>query len=471
MLPESLKVMNHLSSAPLSVSGLPILQPNEVELKSEANIVVKHHDDVKKSKNELFSGCLLILTNFRLIIINDYNATTTNSKLLSTSPKLEHDKFVHIGWGIDLKNISLIEEFNSGAFAFVQNKVKVCLHDSHLSSFIVIKFEKQGREEFLKLINKALENRSWEKYATVEKLNNDNNKVSVFSSANAGVAGIIRRQEQSIQSVDSLTKVALTDLDALMLRAREAVQVIQRYASYVDMSAHDSNSSHDHDDDNESYSETTSQAGERNEMETILQNIGIISPITKYSAGRMYHQQLARQIADILLQQNRLVRLGGMITLTDLYCLLNKARGTELVSPDDLLKAASLTNSLHLGLQLHTFDSGVKVLKLNNYNEKELSEKILKLIATFNLKDSNNVIYNKDGINNNNRESIAKRVDGNNSLSDKDIYHMGVQASDVSSYFNISIIIAKEQLLLCEQYQYLCRDESIDGLFFYPNLF
>jgi ESCRT-II complex subunit VPS36 len=237
------------------------------------------------------------------------------------------------------------------------------------------------------------------------------------------------------------------------------------------MSAHDSNSSHDHDDDNDSYSETTSQAGERNEMETILQNIGIISPITKYSAGRMYHQQLARQITDILLQQNRLVRLGGMITLTDLYCLLNKARGTELVSPDDLLKAASLTNSLHLGLQLHTFDSGVKVLKLNNYNEKELSEKILKLIATFNLKDSHNVIYNKDGINNNNRESIAKRVDGNNSLSDKDIYHMGVQASDVSSYFNISIIIAKEQLLLCEQYQYLCRDESIDGLFFYPNLF
>lgn len=468
--------MNHLSSAPLSVSGLPILQPNEVELKSEANIVVKHHDDVKKSKNELFSGCLLILTNFRLIIINNYNATSTNTKSLSTSPKLEHDKFVHIGWGIDLKNISLIEEFNSGAFAFVQNKVKVYLHDSQLSSFIVIKFEKQGREEFLKLINKALENRSWEKYATtVEKLNNDNNKVSVFSSANAGVAGIIRRQEQSIQSVDSLTKVALTDLDALMLRAREAVQVIQRYASYVDMSAHDSNSSHDHDDDNDSYSETTSQAGERNEMETILQNIGIISPITKYSAGRMYHQQLARQIADILLQQNRLVRLGGMITLTDLYCLLNKARGTELVSPDDLLKAASLTNSLHLGLQLHTFDSGVKVLKLSNYNEKELSEKILKLIATFNLKDSHNVMYNKDrstnNNNNNNRESTTKRVDGNNSLSDKDIYDIGVQASDVSSHFNISIIIAKEQLLLCEQYQYLCRDESIDGLFFYPNLF
>lgn len=466
--------MNYLSSAPLSVSGLPILQPNEVELKSEANIVVKHHDDIKKSINELFSSCLLILTNFRLIIINNYDATTTNTKSSSTSHKLEHDKIIHIGWGIDLKNISSIEEFNSGTFAFVQNKVKVCLHNSNLSSFVVIKFEKQGKEEFMKLINKALENKSWEKYATGEKLNNGNNKVSVFSSANAGVAGIIRRQEQSIQSVDSLTKVALTDLDALMLRAREAVQVIQRYASYIDMSAHDSNSNspNDHDDDdNDSYSETTSQAGERNEMETILQNIGIISPITKYSAGRMYHQQLARQIADILLQQNRLVRLGGMITLTDLYCLLNKARGTELVSPDDLLKAASLTNKLHLGLQLHIFDSGVKVLKLNNYNEKELSEKILKLIATFNSKDSNSIIYNKDG--SDNSKNISKTVDDNddNSQSDKDIYQIGVQASDVSSHFNISIIIAKEQLLLCEQYQYLCRDESIDGLFFYPNLF
>lgn len=38
-----------------------------------------------------------------------------------------------------------------------------------------------------------------------------------------------------------------------------------------------------------------------------------------------------------------------MITLSDVYCLYNRARGTELVSPDDLLEAAQLLNKLKIG--------------------------------------------------------------------------------------------------------------------------
>lgn len=84
-------------------------------------------------------------------------------------------------------------------------------------------------------------------------------------------------------------------------------------------------------------------------METILQNIGIVSPVTKLSAGRQYHQLLARQVADLLLAQQRIQRLGGIVSLTDLYCLYNRARGMELVSPNDLLEAVMLMESLHLG--------------------------------------------------------------------------------------------------------------------------
>lgn len=35
-------------------------------------------------------------------------------------------------------------------------------------------------------------------------------------------------------------------------------------------------------------------------------------------------------------------RFGGMMPLPDVYCLFNRARGTELVSPDDLLAAVKL---------------------------------------------------------------------------------------------------------------------------------
>jgi ESCRT-II complex subunit VPS36 len=77
--------------------------------------------------------------------------------------------------------------------------------------------------------------------------------------------------------------------------------------------------------------------------------------VTRLSAGREYHQQLARQIGDILLASNRLRRLGGMITLSDVYCLYNRARGTELVSPDDVLEASKLLRHLKIGhfISLH----------------------------------------------------------------------------------------------------------------------
>lgn len=42
------------------------------------------------------------------------------------------------------------------------------------------------------------------------------------------------------------------------------------------------------------------------------------------------------QLADFL--RVPLERAGGMMTLPDVYCLFNRARGTELVSPDDLLQ-------------------------------------------------------------------------------------------------------------------------------------
>ena len=47
--------------------------------------------------------------------------------------------------------------------------------------------------------------------------------------------------------------------------------------------------------------------------------------------------ELSRQLADFL--EKPLQQSGGIMTLPDVYCLYNRARGTELVSPDDLLQA------------------------------------------------------------------------------------------------------------------------------------
>jgi ESCRT-II complex subunit VPS36 len=45
------------------------------------------------------------------------------------------------------------------------------------------------------------------------------------------------------------------------------------------------------------------------------------------------------QLADFLALH--LDKTQGVMTLPDVYCLFNRARGSELVSPEDLIKARS----------------------------------------------------------------------------------------------------------------------------------
>jgi EAP30/Vps36 family len=114
-----------------------------------------------------------------------------------------------------------------------------------------------------------------------------------------------------------------------------------------------------------------------------LVSMGIAAPVTKETAGRKYHKALAQQVtswpgafthvccihaagglldhswqpeqrvlnsptavqlADFL--RVPLERAGGMMTLPDVYCLFNRARGTELVSPDDLLQVLLLRRTV-----------------------------------------------------------------------------------------------------------------------------
>jgi ESCRT-II complex subunit VPS36 len=64
--------------------------------------------------------------------------------------------------------------------------------------------------------------------------------------------------------------------------------------------------------------------------------------------------------------------MGGMMTLTEAYCRVNRGRGLELLSPEDMLKACELMSSLSLPTVLKVFDSGVKVLHINSHNDSNI---------------------------------------------------------------------------------------------------
>lgn len=68
------------------------------------------------------------------------------------------------------------------------------------------------------------------------------------------------------------------------------------------------------------------------------------------------------------------------MALADVYCRINRARGLELVSPEDLLNACRQLDLMNLPLVFRTFDSGVMVLQSRSHQDSSVVEMISDLV-------------------------------------------------------------------------------------------
>jgi ESCRT-II complex subunit VPS36 len=224
------------------------------------------------------------------------------------------------------------------------------------------------------------------------------------------------------------------DLDAFLQEATELVQIIHKYVATLDRSLTSSSSSCSSDTD---------------QLVNMLQDMGMTSILNKADLKKrrtknssnggnssldVYYDTMARQIVDLIrpkLQQQQV----PIMTLTDVYCLYNRSRGTHLISPDDLVAAVERLSDLpHLGVACVTFpNSGLKVLQDSSRTDPTT------LTKTFLL--------------------LCERHGGY------------VTAVTVSQNCNISSVLAMEQLQMIEQRQVLVRDETLEAIRFYPNRF
>ena len=60
------------------------------------------------------------------------------------------------------------------------------------------------------------------------------------------------------------------------------------------------------------------------------------SHVSKSISGKKFYQDLAREIENFLDKIINQERFSGVIGVIDLFCLYNRARGTDLVSPEDM---------------------------------------------------------------------------------------------------------------------------------------
>ncbi|KAI8571533.1 hypothetical protein RHMOL_Rhmol01G0127200 [Rhododendron molle] len=279
-----------------------------------------------------------------------------------------------------------------------------------------------------------------------------------------GVSGILRKEQEMWESTDKSLQDAFQDLNALMSKAKEMVMLAEKMRLKL-LSGSNNQASVANDED---------EMGSKEEMQDWLLSVGIASPVTKESAGALYHQQLSRQLADFV--KIPLERSGGMINLIDIYCVFNRARGTELISPEDLLQACSLWKNADVPVMLRKFDSGVMVIQNKSYNDEKASLiKVQNSVVLMSHSDRGTSILSRNAYGEM-LEHLTRRqcevLSGIKSLALKpEALQTGISASDAAIMLGIAPAMAKEHLLTAESKGLLCRDVSPDGFRFYVNLF
>jgi len=271
-------------------------------------------------------------------------------------------------------------------------------------------FKNHGDNEFYLQLNKAVEKQQWvSKYQTSPQ--NLNQPLESMNIRMSGISGIRNKMEAKNRKNESDISDAFQDLKNLMGKAKEMVDLSNAIAKKI-----------------------KEKNGDITDDETVkfkshLLSLGIANPVTKETHGDSvhFHTQVAKEVCRLL---GEIVTKEGMMLLSDAYVRVNRARGTELLSPDDLLQSCKVMGPAKLSLSLRKFESGVLVLQSSQHSD----DVIIKM--------------------------TSEKVTTNESLS----------AQQLADMLKISVLLAKEHLLLTEKRGNICRDDSSEGLRFYPNL-
>ncbi|KAI8968534.1 EAP30/Vps36 family-domain-containing protein [Mycotypha africana] len=271
---------------------------------------------------------------------------------------------------------------------------------------IRLSFRHGGQSNFFNKLKVVLSKKQWQKKQAPLPV-----EMTAPATRGVGISAIEERIQKTTLEANETLSDAFQDLDKLMMKATEMVKLAESIS-------------------NKLYKDAANQGDELGTLRSHLLNLGIASPVTKGSAGSVYHQELARELADFLGKLYK--KNDDMKSLTDIYCLFNRARGVALISPEDLYKASQQFESLRLPFRLRRFPSGLLVIQSMDMTDDRVASRILKFV-----KDE----------------------------------HNGLTALRLAEIQGLALPVAVEQLAITEHLGFICRDEGPAGITFYENLF
>lgn len=222
----------------------------------------------------------------------------------------------------------------------------------------------------------------------------------------AGIGRIEDRLKNKLEQSDKNISVAFKDLSKLISMAEEMTRLSKSIASKIK-------------------DETTND--ETIKFKSYLLELGIEQQFDICSSS----EELARQIASIvrpIMARNK----QNQMTLSDIYCCFNRARGVSLVSPDDIMSACRRMETIpDLQLKLVRYQSGLLVVQDRTCDDSTIMEQTTALVE----------------------ESEF------------------LTPLQMATRLSIPVQLARQRLLDAETAGNLCRDVSIESLRFYPNKF
>lgn len=230
-------------------------------------------------------------------------------------------------------------------------------------SFIKLSGRNGIEDQFVQAIHETVMARIWEskdgQSSSSPDADNDN---APRIKLRTGIVGIERTIQEKQKQTDENITLAFQDLSKLMAMAKDMVGISKVISAKI-----------------------RERQGDISEDETVrfksyLMSLGIDDPVTRDSAASNteYFQLLANQICEMLLDP--IMEIGGMMSMADVYCRVNRARGLELLSPEDLLNACRFLSG---PIKLRTFPSGAMVLQLESHDDEQVAEETLQEVSQF----------------------------------------------------------------------------------------
>ena len=178
--------------------------------------------------------------------------------------------------------------------------------------------------------------------------------------------------------------------------------------------------------------ELNEESEEMKEIQSVMFNMGMASnfsaQVSKDTSGKLYHQQLALELEKFL--DKILDKFGGVIGLIDLFCMYNRARGTDLISTSDMSVAAEKLDQTSSKFMLKRYPSGVLTIQSKHFNEGSYYTKLAEVI-----KETGN----------------------------------GLTAVKLGEKLNVNVLLMRELCQAAEIQGVLCRDESFEGVQYFEN--